>query len=458
MKKLLALLIFATSIVNAQYSIKGTMVPPDKGDWVILYKIEGPKQKFISNTTIKTDTAQIGGQKQVIGKFEFQLPKTAKTGVYRATYKNRGNGYVDFYFNKENVHFLFNSKNPEETVVFTSSRENKLFQEYLRAYNAIQQRIDELQVSYIDNTSKEIKKSYKKELKTLEETQDFYENKSEGMLVHTFIKASQHYNSSNPENNLRDYLASTAKNFFNFIDFKSEVLFNSPIFVDKINHYLFYLNFSENFETQQQLLKGSIKNVVAKIPSGELKNRTIIYLINVLTERRNGPLVDWLFENYYNKLPKEVQDAAFKKETLAILRATVGRIAPDFSWKENGKNMKLSTLNDGEKYLLVFWSTRCPHCVKEVPDLYEFMQQNYKEVSTVSFGIENDTIGWSEFVKMLPNWHNAIGTHPENKWDNEIVRTYQLLATPSYFILDKNKKIVAMPEHLEDVKNYFERN
>ena len=48
-----------------------------------------------------------------------------------------------------------------------------------------------------------------------------------------------------------------------------------------------------------------------------------------------------------------------------------------------------------------------------------------------------------------------MGTHPENKWDNKVVRTYQLVGTPSYFVLDKNKKIIAMPNSYKDVEAYF---
>ena len=453
-KLLLALLILASATINAQHTVKGTMTPPEKSDWVILYEIEGANQKFITNTTIKFDTVVVGGEKQILGKFQFQLPAGTKKGVYRASYRNSGSGFVDFYFNNENVEFIFNPKYADESIVFTSSRENKLYQDYMQTSNKLQKEIDVLQASYIEDNSKDTKKQYKKNVKALEDLQDSYENKSEGMFVNTFIKASKKYNPSSPKVTVEEYMSSTVKNFFNYVDFKSEVLFSSPLLIDKITQYIFQLNFSEDYETQQQHLKDAITGVLNKITSKKLENSTITYLIKVLTAQRNGPLVDWLFENYYDKLPSDKQDSEFKKETLATLRATVGRIAPDFSWKENGKEMKLSTLNDGGKYLLIFWSTNCPHCVKEIPVLHESMK-NRNDISIISFGIENDSVNWTEFVKTLPNWHNAIGTHPENKWDNEIVQTYQLLATPTYFVLDKNKKIIAIPEQMEDVQKYF---
>jgi len=455
MKKLLALLIFTTSLVNAQYTIKGTMTPPDKGDWVILYKIEGAKQNFVANTTIQLDTVIISGEKQVLGKFNFELPGTAPTGAYRATYRNTGAGFVDFFFNKENVEFVFNPKfSDQSAVVFTSSRENKLYSEYLQAYNAVQKKIDSFQASYIETEDKDAKKAYKKEVKELEDVQKTYENKSEGMLVNSFIKASRRYNSYNPHENLKDYLSATSENFFEYIDFKSEDLFNSSFLIDKISDYVFYLNYSEDKEVQQELIKESIKNVMKKISSDKLKKAVTYYLISALTDKRNGPAVDWMFEEYFDLLPSKDQDAEFKKEKLDILLATIDRIAPDFSWEENGQELKLSTLNDGDKYLLVFWSTGCPHCIKEIPELYKFMQ-THKEISVISFGIENDATEWTEFVKDLPEWHNAVGTHPEYKFDNETVKKYNLLGTPSYFILDKSKKIIAMPDHVEDVEKYF---
>ncbi|WGH74912.1 TlpA disulfide reductase family protein [Tenacibaculum tangerinum] len=454
MKKLLALLIFTTSLVNAQYTVKGTMTPPDKGDWVILYKIEGAKQKFILNTTIELDTVVVGGQEQVLGKFSFKLPNTATPGAYRATYRNSGAGFIDFLFNKENVEFVFNPKYPEQSVLFTSSRENKVYREYLQAYNAVQRKVDSLQAAYIQTGSKDIKKEYRKEYKEVEEVQENYEKKSQGMLANNFIRASRRYNSYNPHDNIEDYLSATTDNFFEYIDLKSDELYNSSFLIDKVNDYVFYLSFAEDKGIQQKLMRKAIVNVMDKISSKRLRKAVIEYLITALTDKRNGPAVDWMFSEYYDKLPSEDQNADFKKEKLDVLLATVGRIAPDFSWKEDDLNYKLSTLDDGDKYLLVFWSTGCPHCTKEVPELYEFMQ-DHEEVSVVSFGIESDENKWAEFVKALPNWHHAVGTHPENKWENETVRKYNLLGTPTYFVLNKEKRIIAMPDHVEDVEKYF---
>ena len=79
MKKLLVLIFFISSLVQAQYTINGTMSPTLKSDWVILYKIEGAKQIFIKSSKIKIDTVTTKGKKQTVGAFNFTLPKKDKS-------------------------------------------------------------------------------------------------------------------------------------------------------------------------------------------------------------------------------------------------------------------------------------------------------------------------------------------------------------------------------------------
>jgi hypothetical protein len=43
-----------------------------------------------------------------------------------------------------------------------------------------------------------------------------------------------------------------------------------------------------------------------------------------------------------------------------------------------------------------------------------------------------------------------------NKWQNKVSKTYQVFSTPSYFVLDKNKKIIAKPNEISDVKAFLE--
>ncbi|SNR17405.1 TlpA family protein disulfide reductase [Tenacibaculum jejuense] len=457
MKRFFVLLIFVAAVANAQFSVKGTMTPPEKSDWVVLYRIDGAKQKFISNSTIKFEDVDLGGSTQKVGRFELTLPADAKAGAYRVSYRNTGAGFVDFFFNKENVEFVFNPQFPEESVLFTKSRENKVYREYTEALSLTQRAIDSLQVEYLKSDKKKTKKAYKKAYKEQEEVQEIYEGKSEGMLVNTFIKASEATNSDDIFDDTQEYLDHVLNSFFDNIDFSDKTLYNSPFIIDRVTNYVFYLNIAESQSLQQKLYKESIEKIMGIIKKDATKKEILEYLITRFTIQRNSEIVDEVFEKYYDKLPANLQDAKFKEGKLAELSVSVGRTAPDFSWKEDGKDYSLSTLDDGEYYLMIFWSTQCGHCVKEVPEVHEFMKE-YDNTSVIAFAIEENDLDFNSWAKnKLYNWHNVLGTHPTYKFDNEVVQKYRIDATPTYFILDKDKKIIAVPNAVEDIKEFLNK-
>jgi thiol-disulfide isomerase/thioredoxin len=103
--------------------------------------------------------------------------------------------------------------------------------------------------------------------------------------------------------------------------------------------------------------------------------------------------------------------------------------------------------------MVVFWSTTCSHCLVEVPQLYEFIKDN-SEVKVFAIALENDELGFNHYSEIFDKWTNILGL---DKWQNKIARDYQINATPNYFILDANKKIISKPYALEDVKNYFNK-
>ncbi|WP_369048301.1 TlpA family protein disulfide reductase [Tenacibaculum sp. UWU-22] len=459
MKKLFVLFVLTTSIIQAQYTIKGIMNPPEKNDWVILYKIEGAVQRFIGNTNTKHDTIDVDGKKQIVGSFEFTLPADAKAGQYRAMYRLKGSGFVDFLFNKEDVEFTFNPDFPVKSITYTKSKENKLYNEYEQALALTQKKLDSLQLIYIkDSSIVAAKKEYTKAYKSLVDAQKIYTDKSKGMLVSNFVKASKRYNAPEITANPQKYFNSVVSKFFDNIDFNNSVLYNSSFLIDRITDYVFLLNYSSDYQYQQKLYKTSVDTVMNKISDDTFKKETLEYLITQFTKMQNAEIVDMLFNKYYLRLPVNLQKSDFRNKTLSKLQAAIGRVAPDFTWKENGKTKSLSSLKDGENYLLVFWSTSCSHCIKEIPELYKFMKTQPK-TKVVAYALEKDEFGWNEFIKNLHGWHHAVGINAKNKWDNKLVTdTYRVYATPSYFILDANKKIVAKPYELKDIKKYFEEN
>ncbi|QOD59720.1 redoxin domain-containing protein [Polaribacter haliotis] len=451
MKKLLAFIFLISSLAQAQHTVNGTMTNALETDWVILYKIEGARQQFVQNSTIKKDTIVIDGNKQAIGTFQFQLPETSRAGFYRITYRTTNPSFVDFIYNKEDVSFTFHPDYPEQSVTFSKSNENIIYKNYLTEISKAQQKLDSLQITAIKKPSLDLKTDYKTAFNNVNTIQKTYLKNTNGMYVQPFIKATLRANPSEIKTTAKDYMSNMTTTFFDNMNFKDKTLINSSFLVDRITDYVFYINYSENKEAQQKLYKESIKTVLSKIENPPFKKDIIEFLVAQFENTRNLDLIDFLFENYYEKLPEGLQNKEYLKEKKALFATEIGRTAPDFSWKENGINLKLSTLNDAEKYVLVFWSTDCSHCLKEIPLLHKFMQDK-TDVKVVAFSLERNDFGWKNMKATLPTWHHVLGL---NKWENKIARTYNIMSTPTYFILDKDKKIIAKPEELKDVTQFF---
>ncbi|MGY8942737.1 MAG: TlpA family protein disulfide reductase [Flavobacteriales bacterium] len=453
MKKIALLIILISSFAQAQFSINGTLTHSLDTDWVVLYRIEGSKPQFVQNTTIKKDTLLIEGKKKAINIFKFELPATAKAGTYRVRYRTRGISFVDFIFNKEDVSFTFHPDYPQQAILFSKSKENIVYKNYLKDISKQQQKLDSLQIKAIENLEIDLDQAYKTALKRINGIQEKYIESTKNMYVYPFIKASLRVNSAEIKTNLQDYMYAVKHTFFDPIDFSNETLINSSFLIDRIADYIFYMNYSEDKTTQQALYKSAVKTVFTKIEDSVLKKYIIEFLIEKFEENNNFRMIDFLFKNYYDALPKSLQNATFKTEKIKLLATAIGSIAPNFSWKEHGKDFQLSTLNEAKNYLLVFWSTGCSHCLKEIPELYTFLQDK-KNLKVIAFAMENNEVRWKSLKATLPNWHHVLGL---NKWENKTAKAYNINATPNYFILDANKKIIAKPIPLEELKHLIRK-
>jgi len=416
------------------------MSPTENSSWVLLYKIEGTKQIFVKNTQVKKEAEK--------GFFEFSLPNEAKPGTYRIKYSMKRNGFIDFFFNKEDVIFEFNPKDSNNTVIFKESIENQLYSSFTKKIYKAQFTLDSLQSEYFRNPSALIKEAYKKSLAKVKKVEKDYILNSKGKLVNHFIKASLRYNSPEIFERPLNYINSSIAHFFDDVDFSNKTLNNSTFLFDKISEYVLALNFAVDPVQKEETYKKSCNVAITKAKTTSFKADIINYLISQFSEIKNAPLVDHLFANYFNKLPKENQNIRFKNKILTQLRIAIGRVAPEIIWYENDKELRLSSLKDGLNYVLIFYSTGCSHCLREVPEIYEYMKGK-TNTKVIAFAMETSDDVWSNYRLKMPGWHHVLGL---GKWENPTAKTYQINSTPSYFVLGMDKQIIAIPRSIDDLK------
>tara|TARA_R110002073_G_scaffold279026_1_gene443207 strand:- start:496690 stop:498039 length:1350 start_codon:yes stop_codon:yes gene_type:complete len=444
-KKLLLTLLLISSFAHAQFTVTGELEPTAEYPWMILYQLKGAKPKYIAYDSIKN------------GTFSIKIPTKTAPGVYRLVYDIKNELFVDFINSNEDVSLKFNPKNPTTSVVFTRSEDNKIYHSYLRAAAVPQQQLDSIQVAYFKEIDaakeQELRNEYVKWHQNLNSIQKDYEAKAENRVAAHFIKASARYNAEKPIKLPADYLETVQNHFFDNVAFNNQVLLNSTFIYDKINDFIFYLNTSEDPDEKVKLRKEAITIVIAKIGSNAILAKDIEEsLLHTFAQEEDITMVNFMLNNYL-QLPKELQDVAFVNEIKAQLKTAVGMVVPTIAWEENGIKKDLLNLTGYKNYVVVFWSSTCSHCLKEMPILYDYLKDN-TTTKVIAVGLEDNQ---SEVIwqNMITHYKNFIHVYGDHKWKNELAREYGVNATPSFFVLDAKKKVVAKPDDVEALKIYF---
>lgn len=134
----------------------------------------------------------------------------------------------------------------------------------------------------------------------------------------------------------------------------------------------------------------------------------------------------------------------------AIKRLSIGNIAPPISgFDSNGKKFK----GDELKYrptLVIFWASWCPHCNHIMPQLINLYNQNkQKNWGILAFSIDTDRNAWvkaiNEHAYPWPNISDLKG------WDGDVSKAWALNATPVFYLIDKDLRIIAKPNNLQEI-------
>lgn len=447
LKKLLFSLFLLSCTIQGQTYVKGTInTPNDIGNWAILYQLTGVKQLYVKNDTITN------------GVFKIDFPANASKGMYRIFYDMKNQAFVDFIYNNENVDLHFDAANPFETLNFAISEENITHYKYINEATAVKRKLDSLQVLYFkikdEKQQENIGRLYSETRNSYNQIQLKHEKNSAHTLANHFIKVNRKYYAPDIMLTPQEYLNSEKQHYFDFIDFNDSALINSTFLSEKVMDYIFYLNVSEDIDIQKVLYKRAINEVMQKIGDNiYIKSELLTLILVTFAQAENITLVDYLIDEFYNKLPPEYKNSETLNKIQSSVRLVVGKKAPEITWVETGQTKKLSEFNIADRYILVFWSSSCSHCLKEIPKLYAYTKNN-SGIHVVAIALEDDETGFNNFTINLSGWTHILGL---KKWKNPIALEYEITSTPTYFVLDAAKKIISKPEYFEDVKSFFEK-
>ena len=289
------------------------------------------------------------------------------------------------------------------------------------------------------------KKGFNAIFKTLKDTQTGYEELAKDKLVSSFIRANKPYIPSEYED-ISTYSKNLKQQYLSQVDFSDYLLQSSSFLVDRVTAYV--LNMVEN--PSNDTYKQHIDDVAAAINSNDLiiKTSLLEMLWKHFSDQKNHEVANYITTNYLLELAKATENNVLLDMVIAFKNTSIGSKAPNFDITSIGQNTNLHQLEGAEHYLLIFWSSTCGHCLDELPKVKKMIADK-PNLKVVAFGLENEADSWEKAIKNYPDFIHQIGL---DKWDNPVVKTYGVSATPMYFLLSASKIIMAKPYELGDLE------
>lgn len=107
---------------------------------------------------------------------------------------------------------------------------------------------------------------------------------------------------------------------------------------------------------------------------------------------------------------------------------------------------------NADKKVVVFWSSTCSHCEAELPTfITPYQKMKAQNIEIIGLSLDTDQAKFSEKARIFP-WINDTELRG---WNSTFADTYNVKGTPTYFILDRNNRIIAKPDHAKDVLEYL---
>jgi peroxiredoxin len=432
------------------YTIEGKvyLVP----DWkMTLATVFGEKVRIVDSAFSDKD-----------GNFTFVLKPGAPIGLYRITWAK--DKFVDLLWNKENIRFFTRSDSPLDSLQILSSVENSIYYQYMKLDRKAQEKLDLLmpiidyypeENDFYEKAVVEFESSQRGMLKIQDSINALYPN----LFALRIIKnqSTPFLSASLSKDERINYLK---VHFFDNVNFQDTLLLNSNAWANKS---ISYLSLYGNSKLDQKQLETEFIKAVTIMLSAAAVNKDIYkfildYVVGGFDKYHFDGVITYIADNFQDPFSCEDQErkTALQKKLDNFKKLSIGKKAPEIESPDaKGKMVKLSAIQS-EYTLVIFWSSECGHCAEMMPKIKQiYDNQKPKRMEIYSVSIDTSKVEWTTFLKEEKlNWINVSDLKGFN---SKSADEYNIFATPTMFLLDKEKNIIAKPvsyrELEQDLKN-----
>lgn len=433
------------------------------------------------------------------GKIVFKGKGKLSKGIYSLTGQDKKN-HMDFFIDDSTQNLELKSDETEnymkDAVALNSKLEDDFFTyvKYLIKQNSnIKELVEKGKGLPKKDSIALVSPKIKETLKDIYNYEDSFMTKNKGTYVAEVVNLKNERTLSdvpNASNGKPDSLLIKKyyrNHYWDNVNFNNVAICRNQFFGAKLNHYLDDV-ITPNVDT----VAVEIDKIINKTKVNPTLTKLLLnHLANKYEDAAMGfdkiliHLVDTYFitgkaKSFY-KEQSEIDRIIKRADKLRPLQ--IGQIAPDlamirasdrnkiakmgfenvknsdeltklfFSNEKEINNMYLKMNSISAEYLIVaFWDIDCSHCKIEIPkllDLYHEFQKENKDIKVYSVYIYHEPDKYVQYIaeKKL-DWINVY----DGVYYNNVVDKYEVLTTPTIYILDKNKVIKAKKMPVDKIK------
>jgi hypothetical protein len=384
-------------------------------------------------------------------------------GIYSIVFPGRSKT-LDFFIDKEQViNIKADTTDLLNKSIVTGSKENILFAQYQKYIASKGDLLENERKAYGQSKTKADsilhEENYNKYNQELNKYRDEIIKTQPNSMMAVLLMAMKEPDVPNKrpvthEDSLENYY-SYRSHYWDGVSFMDERVIRTPFFLPKLERY-----YREVIPQQADtIIKESDYQLLLARTCPEMYK----FLLNWLTDEYYNPkymgldaVFVHLFENYHSKgistWLNDKQQQAISRQAYMVMANLIGAQAANLEMLDTS-DKKTALYDVNADYTLVcFWDPTCGHCKEQVPRIDSIYQASWKQHNVKIFAVLTEDVkkDWIQYIRdhKLDGWINVYETKEMEKADVDAQRAsfrqlYDVTLTPTLFLLDKDKHIIA---------------
>ncbi len=385
---------------------------------------------------------------------------------------------ADFLVDKEQKINIVADTNHLEKILITGSPANVDFQKYQSFVSIKGKLLEDAKKAYNKSTTKADSLKNETTFKNLNNELNAYrevviKTKPNSMLAVLLNALREPAYPTKIPRTLKDSLENYnfyKEHYWDGITFMDDRVIRTPFFQPKLEAYY--------RQVMPQAADSLIKDIDYKLLLARSNPEMYKYLLNWFTDEYLNPkymgqdaVFVHLYQQYHSKgvsnWLNKYQDSIITRRAFMLMSNLIGERASNIEFVNTTGKVNALYDVDAAFTLVVFWDPNCGHCKEEIPRIDSFYRAVWQKKGLKIYAVLSET------EKVKDAWINYINEHKINDWINvyqskEIAdleskdlrpsyrQLYDISVTPTIYLLDKDKRIIAKKLTLEQLNDFLE--